>query len=269
MKSSLILICLIIIVFSAPAKDRTGWRDIIPLRSTRAQVEQVLGVLDRRCQCYATEDEIVRVSYSRGPCKGDEAGWNVPADTVLSLHVTLKTPLPFSEMKFRKEDFIKTVDDTVTSHYGNGEKGLRYAVSSSGNVESVWYGPSVKDNHLRCPGFPFTDGGITAYAPYYQFPYERADDVTGRLGEFGIRLLKDSQLKGYVIVYGTPHNKQNATAKLVKIAKDYLIEELGVSSDSFAAINGGYREDPTVELFLIPRAWPPPVSTPTLGGFSR
>ena len=240
----------------------SGWRGIVPLQSTRAQVEQMLGSLDVRCECYSTEMETIRVEYASRPCTGALAGWNVPADTVLSLQIYPKKPLLFSELKIQKEDFITTVDDTVTTYYGNGERGLRYAVTSSGTVASVWYGPSIKQNKLRCAGFPPTDGGTTAYQPYSEFPFETVEDVKDRLGEFGVRLLKEPQLKGYIIVYGQ-RNRVVPIDRLVTSAKAYLVEELNINPNAVEASNGGYREHATVELFLIPREWPRPVATPT------
>ena len=264
MKSIIVLASLLIFMSLTFAQDAPGWRGIVPLHSTRAQVEQLVGALDFRCQCYSTEMETIRVEYASGPCIGALAGWNVPADIVLSLQIYPKKPLLFSELKLQKEDFITTVDDTVTTHYGNGEKGLRYSVTSSGTVDSIWYGPSIKQNKLRCPGFPPTDGGITAYRPYDEFPLETVDDLKGRLGEFGVRLLKEPQLKGYIIVYGQ-HDKIEALDRFVKMAKDYLVEELNINPNAVEASNGGYRESPSIELFLIPRKWPPPIATPTFG----
>ena len=262
MKSSIVLTILLMITSLAFTQDTPGWRGIVPLQSTREQLEQLVGVLDRRCQCYSTETESIRVEYASGPCTGDLPGWNVPADTVLSLKIYPKKPLVFSELKIQKENFITTVDDTVTTYYANGEKGLRYAVPSLGTVASVWYGPSSKQNNLRCAGFPPTDGGITTYRPFYEFPFETVDDVKERLGEFGVRLLKEPQLKGYIIVYGQ-RDKVASVDQFVKSAKAYLVEELNLNPNSIETSNGGYREHATVELFLIPREWPPPIATPT------
>ena len=263
MKPAIVITSFAMTISFALAQDTIGWRGIVPLRSTRAHVEQKLGALDIRCQCYLTETEMVRVKYSRGHCAGHLAGWDVPTDTVLSFEITPKKPLLFSEIRLKKQDFVRTVDDTLTTYYGNGEKGLRYSVSSLGTVVSIWYGPSVKDNDLRCRGFPPTDGGITAYSPYYQLSYETFDDMKGPLGEFGVRLLKNPQYKGYVIVYGVRDKKIDAAEKSVKSAKDYLIKELNIDSKALEVLNGGYREEATVELFLIPHEWPPPVATPT------
>jgi hypothetical protein len=262
MKSIIVLVSFLTVMSLAFTQDVPGSRGIVPLHSTRTQVEQILGALDIRCQCYSTETESIRVEYASGPCTGALAGWNVPADTVLSLQIYPKKPLLFSELKVEKENFIRTVDDTVTTYYGDGEKGLRYSVTSSGTIESVWHGPSTKQNKLRCAGFPPTDGGITAYRPYYEFQFETLDDVKDRLGDFGVRLVKEPQLKGYIIVYGQ-HNKIAPIDRFVTSAKAYLLEELNINPNTVEASNGGYRESATVELFLIPREWPPPIATPT------
>ena len=261
---SIIVLASLLIMSLAFTQDAPGWRGIVPLRSTRAQVEQLVGALDVRCQCYSTEMATIRVDYASGPCTGALAGWNVPIDTVLSLQIYPKKALLFSELKIQKEDFVKTVDDTVTTYYGNADKGLRYSVTSSGTVASVWYGPSIKQNKLRCAGFPPTDGGITAYRPYTEFPFETVDDIKNRLGEFGVRLLKEPQLKGYIIVYGQ-RNKVTPIDQFVTSTKSYLLEELTINPNSVEVTNGGYRSDATVELFVIPREWPPPIATPAFG----
>jgi hypothetical protein len=265
MKRASILASLVIAVTFVLPQHTTEWRGIVPLRSTRTQVEQILGPLNIQCQCYSTETEIIRVEYAQGACKGILPGWNVPADTVLSVEVLPKKPLLFSDLNLRTEDFVKTADDTVTTHYGNGESGFRYSVSSMGKVTSIWHGPSVKDNHLRCTGFPLSDGGVTTYRPYYKFSYETSDDVQDRLGEFGVRLLKGPEFRGYVMVYGTPGQKKDTVPDLVSRVRSYLVNELGVKSNALDVVEGGYREEPTVELFLIPRDWPRVIPTPSLG----
>lgn len=251
------------------AEQRIGWRGIVPLRSSRTQVERELGSLDLKCHCYKTENELVHIRYANGPCTGDLPGWNVPAETVLSITVSPNKETAFSALELNKEDFVKTTDDSFTSYYGNGNRGIRYSVSASGLITDVSYLPSIRDNHLRCAGFPLTDGGITAYVPYYEFHYETLDDITTRIGEFGIRLRKTPDYRGYVIVYGGQSKKIARVAEFATIARDYLIKELETDPKAIRAINGGYREQPTVELFLIPSEWPAPVPTPTFSGILK
>src|SRR5262245_59444389 len=97
-----------------------GWRNIVPLRSTRSEVEKQLGLLDLSCQCYETDHEVIYISYSSGPCVGELPGWNVPANTVLSIRLVPQKKSLFLDLKLKKEDFIRTADDTATSFYANG-----------------------------------------------------------------------------------------------------------------------------------------------------
>ena len=265
MKAVIVLVVLGITLSLVFAQNSAGWRGIVPLQTTRSQVEQLLGPMNVRCNCYSTPNETVHVEYATSPCKGYLAGWNVPTDTVLSLQIYPKDRILFSELKISKEEFVKTVDDATFSHYANGQKGLRYSVASEGILESIWYGPSVTANHLRCAGFPPTDGGVTTYRPFDEFPYETAEEIKSRLGEFGVRLTKKPEFKGYVIVYGTPDKRTEPIPNLISAVKTYLIDELNVDSRALELFAGGCREMPTVAVFLIPREWPPPVSTPTLG----
>ncbi len=269
MKRLILLSTAAILAFQTQSEQRTGWRGITPLRSTRTQVERELGALDLKCQCYKTESEIVRVKYARDRCTGDLPGWNVPADTVLSIEVSPKSDQTLSELEPRKEDFVETRDHSFTTYYGNGNKGIRYSVSSTGSIISISYVPSVKDNHLRCPGFPPTDGGITAYSPYSEFPFETLHDITERLGEFVIRLQESPKYKGYIIVYARHDKVIPSVGEFASAARNYLIKEFETDPKTIEAITGGYREQATVELFLIPSPWPPPVPTPTFGALVK
>jgi len=269
MKPLIILLTGIITVSPTPHQDRTGWRGIAPLTSNRAEVERELGSFDRTCECYATTAEVVHVKYATGPCTGDLPGWNVPADTVLSITVSPNKKRSFLELEPKQEQFVKTIDDTFTTYYGDGTRGLRYSVSTSGFVNEVSYVPSVQDNHLRCPGFPPTDGGVTAYVPYQEFQYSTVEDITSRLGEFGIRLRKSSNYIGYVVVYSGVNKNIATPAQIQSAVRNYLQNELDLDPKTFRAMNGGYRKHPTVELFLLPSEWPVPVANPTYGGVPK
>ena len=263
---SFIFLLLTLIVSLIQSNNSAAWRGISPLRSTRAEVERELGPFIPSCQCYKTENELVHVVYATGPCTGELPGWNVPGDTVLGFTITPYKVTAFSEVEPKKEDFVRTLDDTFTAYYGDGDRGLRYSVSARGFITSISYLPSVKDNSRRCVGFPLTDGGITAYSPYDEFTYDSLEDITSRLGEFTIRLRKQHGYKGYVVVYASPNHNIDGVASFANKAKDFLINEFKIDPETIVSINGGYREKPMVQLFLIPNLWPPPVANPTLPG---
>jgi len=269
MKRVIILLMVFTVASLIQTEQKTGWRSIVLLRSTRTQVERELGSLDATCQCYETENEVVRISYATGPCVGDLPGWNVPRDTVLSITVAPNKKTTFSEVEPKQENFLKTSDDTFTTYYANGTKGIRYSVSPLGFVRDITYLPSINDNPLRCAGFPLTDGGVTAYVPYNELPYDSLEDITSRLGEFGIRLQNSPGYKGYIVVYASRDRKISGVGGFANKARNYLIDELKIEPTAIEAINGGYREHATTELFLIPASWPPPVPSPTLAGILK
>lgn len=269
MENPILLSIIIIVASLTQSPERIGWRGIVPLRSTRTQVERELGSLDPRCECYKTEKEIVHVHYATAPCTGHLPGWNVPRDTVLSMTVAPMTEPAFSDFEPNKSDFVKTTDHSFTSYYGDGNRGIRYSVSASGFVTSVSYQPSVKDNYLRCAGFPLTDGGVTAYNRYNEFFYGKLDDITSELGAFVIQLQKSPDYKGYVIIYAPYNKKIPGIEEFSNKAKDYMIDDLRTDPRAIEVIRGGYREEATVELFLIPRQWPAPIPTPTFAGILK
>src|SRR5687767_3672368 len=95
----IIFTCISIMPAPAAFQKTSGWRGIKPLRSTRADVERLLGSSPDPCRCiYKTSGEVVYVEYAIAPCKGASPGWNVSSNTVLSLTVTSKTPQQFSTL---------------------------------------------------------------------------------------------------------------------------------------------------------------------------
>lgn len=140
------------------------WRGIVPLRSTRADVERVLGApatdrLTGSCRCvYQLKDEIVHVVYASGrSCaelqshepKSDE--WNVPFDTVIEMIVSFKKDQPLSEFKI-DEKYKEEIDGHAPGlvFYTNREDGIRLEGGKL-SVSSVSYFPAAKYNYLHCP----------------------------------------------------------------------------------------------------------------------
>src|SRR5687768_16252810 len=72
----LIIACPLIALLLVPSSFTKEWRGIIPLRSTRADVERLLGPPEPGSRgVYRTGSERITVSYAEGPC---DYGWQVP-----------------------------------------------------------------------------------------------------------------------------------------------------------------------------------------------
>jgi hypothetical protein len=154
-----ILLCLCITLAAEALSQARGWRGIVPLHSTRADVERLLGPpAEPGGEVYKLETEVVLIEYSSGPCNKDRrGGWNIPRDVVVSINVAPKTELRFSELHLDERIYKKTLSGDATSfvNYANEEEGITYEVHEpTERVTAIYFGPTSKDRQLRCPDPP-------------------------------------------------------------------------------------------------------------------
>ena len=146
--------CAYLLLLAAAAAQAKEWRRVVPLRTTRAQVERRLGKPRGPYYEFKTERAFVVYSAGRG-CAGGE-GWDVPRDTVVRIVVTPKTKLRFSALRLDMRRFEKSKDPEAPTHalYTDKEAGLTYEVYEGGGeadlVLHVQYDPAARDEHLRC-----------------------------------------------------------------------------------------------------------------------
>ncbi|HEV2862714.1 MAG TPA: hypothetical protein VGX48_16990 [Pyrinomonadaceae bacterium] len=134
----------------APQPPGRGWRGIEPLRSTRADVERLLGRPESEAgSVYVTAGERVSVSYSRRPC---DYGWRVAPDTVISFFVYPKQPPKLADLKLDEKKYEKRQDLHLAVHYYMDlGAGINYTVdSAAGLVTGVEYYPPLKSKAPRC-----------------------------------------------------------------------------------------------------------------------
>jgi hypothetical protein len=147
-----------ILVFLLSVCGRTvnaePWRGIVPLKSTRSDVERLLGTpLPGGIASYVTyelETEEVRVVYAdRKLCsRPDRCECGLPDDTVLHIIVRPKTTIKFSSLGLDKSKFHPIVNPENANNvaYSNSEAGLMYVISKRDDlVLYMQYGPMLKD----------------------------------------------------------------------------------------------------------------------------
>jgi hypothetical protein len=129
------------------------WRQIVPLKSKRAEVERLLGATST---AYFAEYELKQgslfIEYSSGPCRIErKGGWNVPRDVVIMVSFTPKHRIRIATLKLDPKKFRRVVDDHVIGiyYYINDAEGITYQVQS-GKVDWVEYHPAKRDEHLYC-----------------------------------------------------------------------------------------------------------------------
>ncbi|HEX8920411.1 MAG TPA: hypothetical protein VF766_02965 [Pyrinomonadaceae bacterium] len=244
--------------------EAADWRGIAPLRSTRADVERLLGPPEQgSSNVYQTASERISVSYSERAC---DYGWQVPAGTVISLSVYPKTPPPFAGLKLDERNFVKRTDPHIESlqYYVNQDAGINYTVDAGrGVVTGIEYYPSAKDNNRQCS--PLMGSTVTTKdaSKFDEYVGDSADEKK-KLDDFAALLRQDAAKQGYVMVYAGRRSRLNEAETRAGRIKNYLLRTRGLSARQIVTINGGHREHAAVELYLAPRGATPPSSAPTL-----
>ena len=146
-------------LFFAQAPSQKEWRGLIPLKSTRADVERLLGPPDVNAKneliTYYQSDATVSIWFSTNPqCKKKlpYESWDVPAETVTSIRIGLKNPVPINETGIDLTKFKRVPGDSdVEGHfyYLNVEDGFSYEVGQN-FLAAYIYGPGSNYRKLRC-----------------------------------------------------------------------------------------------------------------------
>jgi len=104
LRNSFLLIAVIAQAVAAQQVTPTSneWNGLVPLHSTRSDVERLLGsskMSQGFASTYETKDNRIDILYSAGPCalSGVEK-WNVPADVVISMQVNPKGTVQFGNL---------------------------------------------------------------------------------------------------------------------------------------------------------------------------
>lgn len=144
----------------SPTPLPAEWHGLLPLQSTRADVERVLGkprkTLDST-YVYVTDADRIDVLYSAGPCEASGVErWKVPKDVIIRIDVRPKRTLRVKDLGLDKKRYIRARESHPNNwfSYWNKEDGIRIETIRSGKVEevnSITYGPKANSQFLRCP----------------------------------------------------------------------------------------------------------------------
>jgi len=90
------------------------------------------------------------------------------------------------------------------------------------------------------------------------------DDQKARLDNLAVELQNDPTTRAYVIAYGGRMSPVGQVEKLMARAREYLMSERGIDASRFTVVNGGFREEDSVELWIVPSGAAVPKATPTV-----
>lgn len=273
----LIITCMCMAITILGFSQEKGWRGIVPLHSTRADVEQILGAPKESrgvSSTYDTTEGRVLVFYSADRCReGGSNDWNVPRDTVLSITFHPTAKLLVNDLRLDKAKYERVPDYHVQSvvYYFNKEEGIRISARvlerEGEDVNSITYEPAAKDSYLKCSTStaPNVDANEKEYVvrKFDEYSDLTFDDEKARLDNFAIHLQRDEpQFKGYIIVYAGPRARSGEAQTRVKRARDYLVKVRGIEAARIIGIDGGYRHQLEVELYALPSTMSPPTPNP-------
>ena len=272
---TLFIFFLLSTLLTVSGTEAKGWRGIVPLHSTRADVERLLGPpTEQHSQysvLYRTENETLIINYARGlPCGVGEkySQWRVPRGTVESIVITPNMGSPLSRLSIDENKYKKRSggDRPEDIYYINDQDGESLRVFQ-GQVMEITYSPTASDEHLRCAvATGSSHSNCEGLAPPAFDTYDEISQAQERqrLDNFVIALMDQEGRAGYIIGYGAKRARVREAIERAQRARDYLIKVRNFPRGRLMAINGGYREKASVELYVVPPGGCPPTTTPTI-----
>ncbi|HEY9401609.1 MAG TPA: hypothetical protein VIQ24_02865 [Pyrinomonadaceae bacterium] len=104
-------------------------------------------------------------------------------------------------------------------------------------------------------------------APAVKFGEYVTNDLSAnkaQLDKFVLALQQDPTAQGYLIAYGGRTSQPEDAQKAADNATDYTINTRKMDGARTLSGVGGYREQPTIELWIAPPGATPPLATPTV-----
>lgn len=89
-------------------------------------------------------------------------------------------------------------------------------------------------------------------------------DEQARLDNFGIEVQNLPEHVGYIVGYGGRRSRRGEAARRIARAKRYLVTVRAIPAEQLVTIDGGYREELSVELRIRPKEMRPPQPFPTV-----
>jgi hypothetical protein len=271
---SIILAVVLLAASDVAAKD---WRGLLPMHSTRADVINLLGLapdpapLDRLF--YPLDDADVlfmfadKASLATGNCDAAVAEGTLLAISVRPKKETLPASLNLDESDLKR---VKaTESDSDWMGLIDEEQGILVGVVKQ-FVEEVVYVPSLRDRS-RCAKYFNNVEEIIKPIPkiicvlaFDNYGDIRFSDEQARLDNFAIQIDHEPKNTGYIIVYAGRKALVAEAQLRANRARDYIVNVRHIDPARVKAVDGGYREDLTVYLYILPVGATPPVAEPSI-----
>lgn len=233
-------------VTDLPVAAANSWKGIVPLHSTRADVQRILGKPTRdlgNSSYFRRAGESVVVHYQTMPCDRLGFTWNVPRDTVTEIGVIPTTSIR-KELLLREGDF-KTVLAVKDLVYYEDRAGGRRIETYKDDVSLINYEPTTADETMRCPQ---VENCCADFFPRFdEYGAILFSDEKARLDNF-VSFLRHENLRGAMVIYGRNPKEREKLLQRAGRAKNYVVNVLGFESRRLLIIDGGYQDESTTAL---------------------
>jgi hypothetical protein len=116
----------------------------------------------------------------------------------------------------------------------------------------------------RTPTKPCPPEVICDYRQFDEYGPLSWSDEKARLDNAAINLQHDPNVVMYLVAYGAPTGCVGEALARNRRARFYLVRTRGVRSNRVITVDGGYREESSVQIWLWPWDWTKPDAQPTV-----
>jgi hypothetical protein len=254
------------------------WRGITPLVSTRLDVERILGKPVTDKDVYDTPDGRAVITYSDGRrCEEGLPGLgNIPRDTVVEISLSFKNPVKLSALLLPGREYIQTrAVHTPHVYYSDKVEGVQFSTDEDVVWGISYVGSAADQQTFSCGEYQYAAPVPADPDPLRieQYPLDTFgkidfEGVEARLDNFMIQLAMENEhrleYRGYIIVYAGKTAHPGEAKAMAECAKKYLVKKRNADPNTIVAVDGGYQEEFTVELYIFPVSSYPPKLLPTV-----
>lgn len=90
------------------------------------------------------------------------------------------------------------------------------------------------------------------------------DDAKARLDTFAVELQNDPTSTATIITYGGRRATTNQAQRRADFARDYLVNQRGIDAARITTVDGGFREEASTELYIVPTGAQQPAPSNTI-----
>ena len=239
-----VILCCSIILASANVCLPKAWRAIVPLKSTRADVERLLGAPKQQttsCYYYRFRDQLAAIWFQDQACDRCGLGWNVSPGTVTAIGV-----IPLSLRVIKTKNFAGFGSEAANAgvvYYSNYDDGL-VVETLKGQVTLFSYLPEKKLANLECP--VATDCIIESFSTFDEYRLLPWADEKTRLDNFATHL-QQTVGRGAIVVLGRSELQRKHLIERAIRARAHMAR-LGLETQRILIVDGGYSEESLFEL---------------------